>query len=197
SPRLTTESARLLSPKLLVNVLGIQFEDVVVVVEEVQRPIGARPYELAPHRLKFGDGSLEDLRRRAKGNVITGPGTLNGRANQHHPYPSQSDEGFAMALRVLALSHTGAEEVMKQSSRPGRVAYYEGYVADRFEHGTLPSGKTRSPPVIGHRQRPPLGLHRTSVTSDAQPSVEGRRTSAAVCSELPGGAAACPATAPN
>jgi hypothetical protein len=32
-----------------------KFEQVVVVIEEAQSPIGTRPYEFAPHRLKFGD----------------------------------------------------------------------------------------------------------------------------------------------
>src|SRR5262249_2228932 len=74
---------------------------------------------------------------------------------QHHPDASQPDEGFAMALSVLSLSHSGAEEVMKQSSRPGRVSYYEGYVADRFEHTTL--RETGSASVIRHSCRPPPG----------------------------------------
>jgi hypothetical protein len=40
-----------------------------------------------------------------------------------------------MTLIVLALNHSGAEEVLKQRSCPGGLFYYEGYVADRFEHG--------------------------------------------------------------
>jgi hypothetical protein len=118
------------------NVLRIQFEHVVVVIEELQSSIGTCPYELAPHRLKFGGGSLEDLRRGMKGNMVPGPGTLNRRANQHNPDTSQSDECFEMTLIVFALNRSGAEEVMKQRGCLGGVCYYEGYVADRFEHGS-------------------------------------------------------------
>src|SRR5215472_813598 len=65
--------------KLLAHVLRIQLEHVVIVVEEVQSTVGARPDELASHRLKFGGGSLEDLRCGAKGNVVSGSGAFNGR----------------------------------------------------------------------------------------------------------------------
>lgn len=126
----TLEKAPRLSTKLLVNVLGIQFEHVVIVIEEIQSPVGTRPYELAPHRLKFGDGSFDDFGRGAKGNVVTGPRTLNGRAHQRNPDASQPEECFEMTLVVLALDCSGAEEVMKQRGGPGRVLYYEGYVAD-------------------------------------------------------------------
>ena len=91
----------------------------VIVIEEVQRPIGTRPYELAPHRLKFGDGGLDDFRCGVKGNVVPTSGTLNGRGNEDNPNASQSDECFAMTLIVLALNLSGPEKVMKQRSAAG------------------------------------------------------------------------------
>jgi hypothetical protein len=69
-----------------------------------------------------------------KGNVVPGPGTLNGRAKQDNPCASQPDECFEMTLIVLALNHAGAEEVMKQCGCLGGVFYDEGYMANRFEH---------------------------------------------------------------
>src|SRR5712671_5020804 len=100
-------------------------------------------YELAPHCLKFGGRSIEDLRCRVKSNVVTAPGPLNGRGNQHNPGASRSDECFEMSFIVLALNHSCAEELMKQRCGSGGVCYYEGYVAKRFEHGSTSSGHVR------------------------------------------------------
>lgn len=100
---------RLLSPKVFIYVLCIQLKHVVIVSEEVQGPIGTGPYELAPHRLKFSDGCFQDFRCGVKGDMVACPGTLNGRANQHNPCASQSDEGFQMSLIVLALNRSRAE----------------------------------------------------------------------------------------
>src|SRR6185437_1155835 len=123
-----------LSSKLFIDILRIQFEYVIIVIEEVQSPVGTSPYEIAPHRLKLCDGSLENFRCGLKGNMVPGPGALNGRANQHNPGACQSDERFDMTVFVLALDRSGAEEVVKERGRPGRVLYYEGYVANRFDH---------------------------------------------------------------
>src|SRR5689334_3089245 len=114
--------------QLAIEILCIQFEHVVVVVEEVQSLIGASPYELVPHGLEFGDGSFEHLRRGVKGDMVSGPGPFNGCCNHHNPDASQSDECFAMTLVVLALNHLGAEKVVKQRGCPGGFLYYEGYV---------------------------------------------------------------------
>src|SRR5262249_37133189 len=78
--------------KLLTHVLRVQLEHVVIVIEEVQRTVGARPDELASHRLKFGGGRFEALRRGAKRNVVPGPGAFDRRTHQHQPETSQSDE---------------------------------------------------------------------------------------------------------
>jgi hypothetical protein len=117
-----------LCSKLRIDVLGIQFEHVVIVVEEIQSPVGTRPDELAPHRFKFDGGSFEDLRCSAKGNVVAGPGTLHRRANQHNPDASQPDECFRVTVIVHALDHPGAEELVKQRGCPGGVFDDEGYV---------------------------------------------------------------------
>ena len=129
-------STRLLSSKFLIEVLGIQFEHVIIVIEEVQSPIGTCAYELAPHRLNFGDGGFQHLGGGTKGNVIPGPGTLNGCAYQHNPGAPEADKCLEMTLVVLALDHSRAEEVTKQRGRPGGVLYDEGDVAYRFEHGS-------------------------------------------------------------
>src|SRR6185312_739343 len=76
------KSACLLCCKLVVNVLGTQLEYVVVVIEEVQRPVGTRPYELSAHGLKFGSGRFEDLRCGVKGNVVASPGASDGRGDE-------------------------------------------------------------------------------------------------------------------
>ena len=125
---------RLLSSKLFIDVLCIQLEHVVIVIEEVQGPIAASSYELAPHRLKFGDGSFQNFACSVKGNMVAGPSTLNGRANEHNPSASQSDEGFQMSLIVLTLDRSRAEEIVKQPCCPRGVFYYESNVAKRLEH---------------------------------------------------------------
>lgn len=132
----TSEIALLLSSKLRIEIFRIQFEYVIIVIEEIQSPVGTRPYELAPHRLELGGGSSENFRCDAKGNMVPGPDTLSGCAHQHNPSACEPEECFQMPVFVLALNRTGAEEVMKQRSRPGRVLHYEGNVANCFEHAS-------------------------------------------------------------
>jgi hypothetical protein len=43
-----------------------------------------------------------------------------------------------MTVIVLALNHSGAEEVLKQRGCPGGFVDHEGQVANRFEHGLPP-----------------------------------------------------------
>jgi hypothetical protein len=122
----TLEIPLLPTSKCRVNILSIQFKDVIIVIEEVQSPVGTSPYELEPHCLQSGDGSLENFRCGAKGNVVPGPGMLHGGANEHNPDAAQSDERFEMTLFVLTLNRLGAEQVMKERGCPNGIFYYEG-----------------------------------------------------------------------
>lgn len=114
----------------------MQFEDVIIVIGEGQRPIATSPDKLADHGLEFGGGSRENFRCGVKSNLVSGPDTLNGCANQHNPGAWQSDECLEMSLFVLTLNRSGVEEVTKQHGCPGGVLYYEGDVANCLENAS-------------------------------------------------------------
>ena len=108
----------------------------VIVIEEVQGFARSRPDELTPHGLQLGGGGLQNFRCGVKRNMIAGPGTFNRCTDQHDPYSRKPDECLEVPVFIFTPERVGAEEIMEQRSRPGRVSYNDAMwlIASSMRH---------------------------------------------------------------
>ena len=71
-----------------------------------------------------------------KRNMIAGPGTFNRCADQYDPYSRKPDECLEVPVFIFTPERVGAEEIMEQRSRPGRVSYNDAMwlIASSMRH---------------------------------------------------------------
>lgn len=120
--------------ELIAEIDRIEFEYVVVIVEEVQRTVRPGKHEFQVHRSELLRHRQESRFRDMESDMVTGALSFDGGFHKDEPGIAKFDESLVVSVFVDAVDGLGCEQGLEKESRALGIGDGKGYVTDGIEH---------------------------------------------------------------
>jgi len=120
--------------ELITEIDRIEFEYMVVIVEEVQRTVRPGKHEFQVHRSELLRDRQESRFCDMESDMVTGALSFDGGFHKDEPGIAKVDESLVVSVLVDATDGLACEQSLEKESRSLWIGDGKGYVIDGIEH---------------------------------------------------------------